>query len=78
MPTIKLFGAEWCGTCKLIKPLLERVGNVEYVDVDEDVEQTAKFGVRGLPTYINMDNNNRGTGPVRNLEELKSVLGISE
>lgn len=77
MPVIKLFGAEWCGTCKMIRPLLDRVGTVEYVDVDEDVAQTAEFGVRNLPTYINMDNNERGSGPVKNLAELKEVLGIS-
>ncbi|MGL4521326.1 MAG: thioredoxin domain-containing protein [Bacilli bacterium] len=75
-PKIKLFGATWCGTCSMVKPLLERLGEVEYIDVDEDVDTTAEYGVRALPTYINEETGDRGTGPVRNLQELREVLGI--
>lgn len=76
MTKVTLFGADWCQQCKLIKPLLERVAEVTYINVDEDVESAAKHGVRALPTYINTENGNRGTGSVKNLEELKKVLGI--
>lgn len=76
MTKVTLFGADWCQACKLIKPLLERIADVIYINVDEDVESAAKHGVRALPTYINMDNGNRGTGSVKNLDELKKTLGI--
>lgn len=78
MPNIKLFGAEWCQACKLIKPLLERIGDVEYIDVDSDMEQTAKYGIRNLPTYINMETGDQGFGPVRTVSELKIILGVED
>lgn len=76
MTQITLFGADWCQTCKLIKPLLERIGEVTYIDVDEDIETAAKYGIRSLPTYVNEETGDRGTGPVKNILELKEVLGI--
>ena len=75
-PKVILFGASWCQACKLIKPLLERVSEVQYVDVDEDVDTTAAYGVRNLPTYINTETGDRGFGTVRNITELKEVLGL--
>lgn len=75
-PQILLFGASWCQTCKLMKPMLQRIGDVTYIDVDEDVDTTAKYAVRSLPTYINLETDDRGTGPAKNIAELKEVLGI--
>ena len=78
MTNVILFGADWCQTCKFIKAMLDRIEGVEvqYIDVDEDVEMAAQHGVRNLPTYINDDTGDRGTGPVKNLAELKETLGL--
>ena len=51
--------AEWCGPCRLMNPIVSEISNemkesVEVVKVDADVnkELLAKYGVRGIPTFI--------------------------
>lgn len=53
------FWAPWCGPCKMIAPVLEEVSSeigdkakVVKVDVDENQETAAKFGVMSIPTLI--------------------------
>lgn len=54
------FGASWCCPCKIVAPVLEEMvqeGQTIYdVDVDSDLTSTAKFGIRGIPTYIVFEN----------------------
>lgn len=52
------FGAEWCGPCKAIQPILEsfendeRIENVIYIDADDNEELLMQYRVRGIPTTI--------------------------
>jgi len=53
------FWAEWCGPCKMIAPILDEVSGtygdklqVAKMNVDENREVPAKFGIRGIPTVI--------------------------
>lgn len=52
------FGADWCGPCRMIAPVLESltkkhsdVGIFE-VNVDENPQLSMKFGVRGIPAVF--------------------------
>lgn len=53
------FWAEWCQPCKSFIPVLDDVAS-EYsdkikvfkVNVDQNTETPAKFGVRGIPTLL--------------------------
>ena len=53
------FFATWCGPCKMIAPLIEQVAEeyagravVAKIDVDEEPELAAKFGIESIPTLL--------------------------
>lgn len=51
------FHASWCGPCRTLGPIIEKVSeekNVKLlkVDADESKDIASSFGVRGIPTVI--------------------------
>ena len=57
------FSATWCGPCKKIAPIIEKLAveyqgrvNIGKCDVDDNEELTSKFGIRNVPTVIFIKN----------------------
>lgn len=50
------FSASWCVPCKQLSAMLAAMGEtVEEVDIDENEELVAKYGIRGVPTMVMLD-----------------------
>ena len=55
MKKILYFSAPWCGPCKQFAPVMEQIGQtipVEKINVDEQSDLAATYGVRNVPTIL--------------------------
>ena len=64
-PVLVDYWAEWCGPCKMIAPILDEVSKdydgklrIAKMNVDQNRDVPAKYGIRGIPTLMLFKNGN--------------------
>lgn len=77
------FNADWCGPCKILKPMLEEISetyeNIKIVsiNIDDEDELAEKYNVSSIPCLVLFD---KGTEIKRNVgliskDEIESIIG---
>jgi thioredoxin 1 len=85
VPVLVDFTATWCGPCKMLAPIVEKLADelggkikVGKLDIDDSPQISAKYAVRAVPTvmvFLNGEKTAQHVG-LANREKLIKLLGL--
>lgn len=82
VPVLVDFGATWCGPCKALAPIVDKIADdfqgkikVVTVDIDDCTEVTKKYGVKSVPTIV-VFNGGEKTGQTVGLTSRENILKL--
>jgi thioredoxin 1 len=85
-PVLVDFTATWCGPCKQLAPIIDRIADdfagkikIGKLDIDANPQITAKYGVRSVPTVIVFKGGQKvvANAGLVSREKLLALLGVS-
>lgn len=77
------FWAPWCGPCKVMKPLFEKVASTTDVqmftlNIEENKEVAASLGIRAIPTVKSFNDGKEVSHNVGMLQEIRITQLVNE
>lgn len=76
--TLVDFYAEWCGPCKMLGPVLEKLENINIIKVDVDIHQqlAMNYGIMSVPSLLFFKNGQLVKKEIgfRSAEDLKNII----
>ena len=84
---VVLFGANWCGSCKKLKPGFENLtGSAKvpaaYIDVDRNPAAAEKYNIIGIPALRVIDTSGTATwsnpSPTATPQEINDAIGFAQ
>jgi thioredoxin 1 len=62
MKSVFYFTADWCGPCKMVRPIVEELKSegffIQIIDVDTEIKLAQKFKIKSIPTFILFEDQN--------------------
>ncbi len=57
MKKVELYSASWCSSCEVVKPIVEKLENVELeiIDVEKETERAVSLSIRSIPVVRVLD-----------------------
>ena len=57
MKKVELYSASWCSSCEVVKPIVEKLENVEIeiIDVEKETERAVSLSIRSIPVVRVLD-----------------------
>ena len=79
MKEILYFSAPWCAPCRTLGPIMQEVGqtyDVRKINVDEDSETAAKYGIRNIPALVLVRDGNEELARLSGVQTKEAIINF--